>query len=410
MNRPLLTLLLAQFLTAFADNAILFTAFAMISQAEVGEWYKPALQGSFLLAFVVLAPWVGRFADHHPKSAVLAWGNGLKALGAALLLAGVDPLAAYAVVGIGAAVYGPAKYGILPDLVPHNRLVRANGLVEGSTIVAIVLGAVIGAHVADQSIGAALTLVAAAYAASLVGALFIPRIRSAAPTDGPALVQFAAMMRGFLATPRARFSMLGASIFWAAAVVLRVMLVAWAPAVLLTATTSDIANLTVYIAAGIAFGSVVVPWLIPIERLRRARLAAYVMGALILLLGATAAPLPAKGLLLAIGVAGGIFVVPINAALQELGHQSIGAGGAVAIQNFFENLAMLAGTGVYTFALAQGLDPVVGVFGLGLLVMTATAVVSWHLPQEVVEIASATPPLAGVPAPRRPHAALEEEG
>ncbi len=382
MSRPVLILLFAQFLTAFADNAILFTAFAMISDADIGEWYKPALQASFLVAFVVLAPWVGRLADRRPKRSVLAIGNALKAAGTVLLLAGIDPLLAYAVVGIGAAVYGPAKYGILPELVGHERLVTANGWVEGSTIVAIVLGAVVGAHVADASVGAALAMIGGAYFASLIAALFIPATASGRESHGPALRQFVGMMRGFFTTPRARFSMLGAAVFWASAVVLRVMLVAWAPAVLFTATTSEIANLTVFIAGGIAVGAVAVPYLVPIERLRRARLAAYVMGGLILLLGATSDPTLAKGLLLAIGMAGGIFVVPINAALQELGHRSIGAGGAVAIQNFFENLAMLVGTGLYTLALGNGLDPVVGVYALGILVMIATAIVSWHLPPE----------------------------
>lgn len=383
MKRAVYTLLGAQFLTAFADNAILFTAFAMIGRMSVGAWYKPALQAVFLVAFVVLAPWVGRLADRYPKRTVLAWGNALKAGGTALLLAGVDPLLAYTVVGVGAAVYGPAKYGILPELVDHQRLVRANGLVEGSSIVAIVLGAVVGAHVADASVGAALAMIAAAYLASLAGALFIPMTTGRRPANGPALRSFVTLMGGFFTTPRARFSMLGTSIFWAAAVVLRVMLVAWAPAVLLTTDTADIANLTVYIAIGIALGAVLVPYLVPIARLRRARLAAYLMGVLIVLLGACHSQWLAQGLLLAIGLSGGVFVVPINAALQEIGHRTIGTGGAVAIQNFFENLAMLVGTGLYTLALGRGLDPVVGMYTLGVLVVVATVVVSGHLPRAV---------------------------
>ena len=382
MKRSVYTLLGAQFLTAFADNAILFTAFAMIQKMPVGAWYKPALQAAFLVAFVVLAPWVGRLADRHPKRTVLAWGNALKALGTGLLLAGVDPLLAYAVVGVGAAVYGPAKYGILPELVGQGTLVRANGLIEGSSIVAIVLGAVVGAHLADRSIGLALGAIGAAYLLSLVGALFIPATAGRRPPEGPALRHFATLMGGFFTTSRARFSMLGTSIFWAAAVVLRVMLVVWAPAVLLTTDTAAIANLTVYIAIGIAIGALLVPRLIPLGRLRRARLAAYVMGALIVLLGTCDSTLVAKGLLLAIGLSGGIFVVPINAALQEIGHRTIGSGGAVAIQNFFENLAMLTGTGLYTLALDKGLDPVLGMYVLGLIVVAATVVVSGHLPRE----------------------------
>lgn len=383
MNRKIYILLLAQFLTAFADNAILFAAFAMITQEfSRGDWYQPALQASFLLSFVLLAPWVGRFADRRAKRTVLAVGNVIKAVGALMLLASIEPLIAYAVVGIGAAIYGPAKYGILPELIRHENLVKANGLMEGSTIVAIVLGAVIGARVADASIDAALWLVFASYAVSFVTALFIPKVAGKVIEKGRAIPQFVTMMRGFFTTSRARFSMLGASIFWAAAVVLRVMMVAWAPAVLFTTTTTEIAALTVYIAIGIAVGAFVVPWLIPIEYLRRARLAAYAMGAFIILLGATDNPLLAKVLLFAIGMSGGIFVVPINAALQEIGHRTIGAGGAVAIQNFFENLAMLIGTGLYTLALTSNLDPVIAVSSLGLMVIMATTIIAWHLPKD----------------------------
>ena len=385
MSRHVYTLLLAQFLTAFADNAILFAAFALITQELArGDWYQPALQASFLVAFVVLAPWVGRFADARPKRTVLVVGNAVKGLGALLMLLQLEPILAYAVVGIGAAIYGPAKYGILPELVGDKKLVKANGLIEGSTIVAIVMGAVVGAGLADESIAMALTAVFVSYLLSLLIALFIPKLQPKprdAAQQGAAIPHFIKMMRGFFTTSHARFSMLGASIFWAAAVVLRVMMVAWAPAVLFTTTTSEIANLTVFIAIGIAIGAVLVPWLIPIERLRRARVAAYAMGAFIMLLAVTSDPLLTKFLLFTIGICGGIFVVPINAALQEIGHRSIGSGGAVAIQNFFENVAMLLGTGLYSIALSGGVDPVAAVIALGVLVIITTTIIAWRLPK-----------------------------
>lgn len=383
MKPSLYALLIAQFLTAFGDNAILFTAFAILSQqAAHGEWYKPAMQASFFLSFVLLAPWVGRLADRLAKGRVLGVGNIIKALGALLLLAGFNPLLAYGIVGIGAAIYGPAKYGILPELVSHDRLVKANGWVEGSTIIAIVLGAVIGAKLADRSIATALWMITLLYLVSLFTTLFIKGVTATQHDHAPALRAFVTQMGSFFETSRARFSMLGAAIFWAAAVVLRVMLVAWAPAVLLTSTTSEIANLTVFIALGIAVGSVIVPWLIPIERLRRARLAAYLMGILIMLLGLSDSAVNAKVVLFAIGFSGGLFVVPINAALQEVGHRTIGSGSAVAIQNFFENLAMLVGTGLYTLALGNSADPVIAIYTLGLLVIFATTFIAWHLPRE----------------------------
>ena len=164
MNRNVRLLIAAQFLSAFADNALLFAAIAMVlHSAHLAGWYIPALQASFLVAFVVFAPWVGVVADRHSKVRVLFGANGIKALGAGLLLVGLDPLAAYAVAGVGAAFYGPAKYGILPELLGHDRLVAANGLIEGTTIVAIVAGALAGGIAADRSVPLALIGVIACY-------------------------------------------------------------------------------------------------------------------------------------------------------------------------------------------------------------------------------------------------------
>lgn len=383
MNRGLYSLLVAQFLTAFADNAILFIAIAMILNAPgTGSWYIPALQSAFLVAFVVLAPWVGPFADSRPKAMVLMIGNLLKGIGAILILFGLEPLFAYTLVGVGAAVYGPAKYGILPEMLPHDRLVQANSWIEGSTIVAIIAGTVIGARVADFSVTAALLLVVACYGLSLAATFLIPRIAPRHAGEGRGVRHFVEMMRSLFATSRARFVMLGTSLFWAAAVVLRLLLVAWAPVVLLTRNTADIADLTLALAIGIVIGAILVPRLIPIERLRRARLAAYAMGLFILALSQIEAVWPARAILVLVGVTGGLFMVPVNAALQEIGHQTIGSGGAVALQNFFENVAMLTTVGLYTFASANGAPPVASIITVGFLVLIATFLVSWHLPPD----------------------------
>ncbi|SCZ64874.1 lysophospholipid transporter LplT [Thiohalomonas denitrificans] len=383
MTRAVFSLLIAQFLTAFADNAILFIAIATVIQAaEVGEWYKPALQASFLVAFVLLAPWVGRLADKRPKAEVLMVGNVLKAIGALMMLAGIEPLLSYAVVGIGAAIYSPGKYGILPELVHHDHLVKANGWVEGSTIVAIILGAVIGGHLADISIPAALGMVTCCYIASLIATRFIPRIAPHREVTGSAVAHFGRTLRQFMHGSRARFAMLGASVFWGASVVLRVMLTVWAPAVLMMTATGDIANLAVYIALGIAAGSLLAHKLIPLDFVRRARFAGYLMGAGAMALAVTSDPMLAKAALVFCGVMGGIFVVPVNAALQEIGHHTVGAGGAVAIQNFFENLAMLVATAVYTGLLIFDLDPVIMMAGLGALIMIATLAISVRLPSD----------------------------
>lgn len=382
MSRGVWVLLGAQFLTAFADNALLFTAFAMLLKAPRGDWYVPALQASFLVAFVVLAPWVGPLADRRPKPHLLLIGNVLKASGAGLMFAGIEPMAAYALVGTGAAVYGPAKYGILPELVGRDRLVRANGWVEGSTIVAIVLGTVVGPRVADRSVPLAFIVAIACYVASAVAALALPRLAAVQRDAAAGIRPFVGRMRSLFDVATARFAMLGNSLFWASAAVLRLLLVAWAPVVLLTETTADVGDLTLFLALGIVVGALVVPRLIPIQRLRRARLAAYAMGACILVFSLIDSTWPARAVLVAIGVCGGMFLVPINAALQNIGHRTIGSGRAVALQSFFENSAMLTSVAVYTAAVAAGARPVASIVVVGGLVLLATTLVSWRLPPD----------------------------
>lgn len=383
MKRDLWRVLITQFLTAFADNAVLFTVITMVmQQSELSGWYVPALQASFLVAFVLCAPWVGRFSDARPKPRILFGANVIKAVGAGLLLFHLEPLLAYAVIGLGAAAYSPAKYGILPELVDEQTLVKANGWIEGSTILAILSGTLVGSMLAEYSVTLALLAVIGLYITSALIALTIHHNLIVGPAAGRALGNFFTQMRGLLATPRARFSALGVSLFWAAATVLRVLLVAWAPAVLFIHSTTDIAMLTMFVAIGIAVGSVLVPRLIPMAYLRRARLAAYVMGMVIVLLATVESVGIARLALFLAGVCGGLFVVPINAALQEIGHKSIGSGGAVAIQNFFENLAMLLASGIYSLVAGAGVDPVFTMVWLGVIVIIATVLVSWHLPRD----------------------------
>ena len=388
MNRGIRVLLGAQFLTAFADNAILFTAIAMVffdhDAPPRAAWYVPALQASFLVAFVALAPWSGPFADRRPKPHVLLIGNMLKAAGAALMFAGVEPLVAYALVGAGAAVYSPAKYGILPELVGSDRLVRANGWIEGSTILAIVLGTVVGSRIADRSISYALMMVIACYALSAAATLALPRLPAAQADAAAGIRTFVGRFRTLFETATWRFSMLGNALFWASAAVLRLLLVAWAPVVLLTATASDVADLTLFLALGIVVGALLVPHLIPIERLRRARLAAYAMGVAILVFSLAGSAWPARAALFAIGICGGMFLVPINAALQNIGHRTIGSGRAVALQSFFENASMLTSVAIYTAAVSAGAQPVHSILVVGVLVLIATTLVSWRLPPDPV--------------------------
>ncbi|MGZ8218127.1 lysophospholipid transporter LplT [Methylomagnum sp.] len=383
MNRGLFTLVGAQFLSAFGDNAILFTVIAMVLHAGGrGAWYVPALQSVFLVSFVALTPWVGNLADRLPKPRVLVLANLVKALGGFAILLGMEPLIGYGIIGVGAAAYGPAKYGILPELVGAEKLVRANGWMEGATIAAILFGTVGGARLADQSIQLALIAVVGLYFVSAAVALFLPKLSARGVAAGSAWGKLVGLMKGLLGSPRARLVLLALSLFWASAATLRVVMVAWAPEVLNLKTATDIAELTLYLAIGIIIGSGLVPRLIPLELVRRTRFAAYAMAGLFLLLAGVEELWTARAVLLAIGVAGGMFVVPLNAAIQQIGHRTVGSGGAVAVQNFFQNGAILLSMGVYTLASAQGVGSVATILTLGGVVGVLTLVVSLRLPKQ----------------------------
>ncbi|MCP5142859.1 MAG: lysophospholipid transporter LplT [Chromatiales bacterium] len=374
--RDIRLLILAQFLTAFADNAVLFIAVGMVRDTPQAGWYVPALQASFLIAYVVLAAWVGPFSDSRSKTTVLIGANLIKASGVGLMFAGVEPLIAYAVVGIGGAAYSPAKYGILPELVDSTRLMKLNAWVEGSTIAAILTGGLVGGMLVDRSVSMALLVVLGLYGASaLVARLMCPLPAVAAWPTG-ALRRFGATLRELARDHEARYALIGSGLFWSSAAVLRVIVVAWAPVVLGLASMQDIAELTLWSALGIGIGSMLAPRLIPLAALSRTRFAAYLMAWAILLLAIVDHVWAARLALLLAGVAGGVFVVPVNAVLQAIGHRGVGsgddndranAGAVVAVQRFVENAMMLLATGGYAGLAALGVKPVPALFGLCVL-------------------------------------------
>jgi MFS family permease len=144
MKRGFYTIMAAQFFSSLADNALLIAAIALLIEMAAPEWMRPLLKLFFTVSYVVLAPFVGAFADSMPKGRVMFVTNTIKVFGCALLFFAVHPLLAYAVVGLGAAAYSPAKYGILTELLPPEKLVAANGWIEGTTVGSIVLGTMVG--------------------------------------------------------------------------------------------------------------------------------------------------------------------------------------------------------------------------------------------------------------------------
>src|SRR5665647_2438141 len=380
-SRGMLAVLVAQFVSALADNALLFAAIALLKSQMAADWQIPMLQEFFVVAFIILAPFVGPFADTWPKGRVMLVANGLKFIGAAAMLAGLHPLLAYGMVGIGAAAYSPAKYGILSELVTADKLVQANSLMEGSTIVAILLGAVLGGLLADHSVSGALTAVAACYLLAAAANLLIPRLAPAHVLEyfSPKVLvkDFMHALRTLFGNADARFSLIGTGIFWGAGSTLRFLLVAWVPVALHIMDNSTPANLSGAVAIGIALGAGAAAKFVSLHTVNRALPAGILIGALILAF-AHVNSLPAAVLMLIItGACGGFYVVPLNALLQERGHESVGAGHAIAVQNFFENFCMLLMIGFYTIMAKSGASVIASTTAVGVLVFVCITLLAY---------------------------------
>ena len=377
-SRPMLAVLLAQFLSAFGDNALLITAIGLVKSQGHTDWI-PLLQACFVVPFILLAPFVGALADAFPKGRVMLLANSLKLIAAALMAVGFNPLLCYGLAGVGAATYSPAKYGILSQLFGAEKLVKANGLLEGSTIVAILLGVLGGGWLADHGLELAFAGVIAVYALATAINLLIPRLPAEHPLQR---FDFIGLLREFLAGLRAlwgdrdaRFSLLGTSVFWGTGSTLRLLLFAWVPVALGLTSNQMPANLMGVVSIGIVVGAGLAGALVRLEQVNRALLGGLLLGPLVLLFAQQTTLVPAALLLAAIGAAGGFFVVPLNALLQERGHQNIGAGRALAVQNLWENLAMLGFVGAY--ALVEGLPVVNMAMGFGAVVLVGIAVLAW---------------------------------
>ena len=375
LSRGLAAVLAAQFLSALADNALLFAAIALLKSHAAPGWQIPLLQAAFVLAFIVLAPFAGPFADAWSKGRVMLIANTVKLAGAGAMLLGLHPLIAYNLVGIGAAAYSPAKYGILSELMPTDKLVKANGLMEGSTIVAILLGALLGGMLADISPGVALLVVCACYLLAAIANLLIPRLPAAHQRQQWAplslVVDFKTALVALWHDRDARFSLLGTSVFWGAGSTLRLMLVAWVPVALLISDLSMPANLSGAVAIGIAIGAAGAALFVDLRKVNRALPAGLLIGLVIIIFAQVTDLYAAIALLVLLGACGGFYVVPLNALLQERGHETVGAGHAVAVQNFFENFAMLALVGLYTLMDASGMPVVQAATIFGGTILTA---------------------------------------
>ena len=373
MTKGFYTLLIAQFLSALADNALLFAAIALLQQMHAPDWHEPLLLQFFVISYIVLAPFVGSFADALPKGRVMFLANGIKFFGSLAMILGMPPLYAYGIVGIGAAAYSPAKYGILTELLPPDKLVSANGWMEGSTVIAIILGAIIGGKMASISPQSAMIAIAFIYLIAAVFNMFIPKlpIDHAIAKKDPLYI-LSDFYRSFVALwrdPQGQVSLSVTTLFWGAGATLRLVVIAWA-GIALGFGLDQATQLTATVALGVALGSMIAAKFITLENSVKVLPAGIVMGVLVITMAFVAEWHIAAILLFTIGVLSGFFVVPLNALLQHRGHLLIGAGHSIAVQNFNENLGILILSGAYTLMVKANLqiNHIIIIFGLFVIV------------------------------------------
>jgi LPLT family lysophospholipid transporter-like MFS transporter len=376
-TRGMVAVLAAQFLSALADNALLFGALALLKIRHYPDWTQPLLQEFFVGAYILLAPFVGPFADSRSKGGVMFIANGLKVLGGLGMCLGLNPFVAYGLVGVGAAAYSPAKYGILSELTSPERLVQANGLMESSTIAAILIGAIAGGVLADWNVSGALVIVTVCYCGAAAANLLIPKLppaRAVASMSIPSLFrEFTQATHDLVKIPDARFSLVGTSVFWGAGATLRFLLVAWVPIALGVTTNAMPAYLNAMVAIGIVIGAGLAGKFITLQKADRSLPAGVLIGVAVCLLAGTTNIPVAFGVVTIVGACGGFFLIPLNALLQERGHQSVGAGNAIAVQNLCENSVMLLMIGFYISIVRAGASISVVAASFGAAVSLAIA-------------------------------------
>jgi len=394
LNRAFYIILLAQFLSALADNALLFAAIGLLVFFSAPEWHSPLLQTVFVIAYIVLAPLVGPFADALPKGRVMLIANTVKFAGCLIMLAGLHPLLAYAIVGIGAAMYSPAKYGILTELLPPEKLVVANSWMEGTTVAAIVLGAIIGGALINPQLAEsilaqvgltavviapkfAIVAITGMYLGAAVINLLIPRlpIDHKLPSRSPLYVlhDFGHSFKLLWRDPLGQVSLAVTTLFWGVGSTLRLLIIEWA-ALNMKYSLGQATQLTAATAVGIALGSILAGKFVRLEHAIRTLPAGILLGMVPIALIWVESLVPALVLLTLIGMLAGFFVVPMNALLQHRGHLLMGAGHSIAQQNFNENISILMLTGAYALMVRAEwhIHAIILVFGLFISsVMTA---------------------------------------
>ena len=402
MKKGFFTIMSAQFFSSLADNALLVAAIEMLKISNAPSWHIPALGPMFALFYVILAPFLGAFADAVPKGKVMFLANGIKVIGCLMMLFGGHPLLAYAVVGLGAAGYSPAKYGILTELLPNSQLVKANGWIEGLTIMSIILGIGLGGLLVGPVISRQLLALDIPYISTgittapesaiavivflyVIAAIFNLRIpRTEAPLQ-PFAHGVVGLMRDFsscnarLWTDKlGQISLATTTLFWGVSGNLRIIVFAWA-AVALGYTTSQSTKLVAVVVVGTAAGAIFASMRMRLDKATGVIPLGIVLGLLVIGLNAITNVYVAAPFLILLGAIGGYMVVPMNALLQHRGANLMGAGRSIAVQNFNEQACILGLGAFYTGMTKFGFSAFIAItlFG-GVVAGTMWLILRWN--------------------------------
>ncbi len=392
----------AQFFSSLADNALLIAAIALLIQMDAPEWMTPLLKLFFVLSYVLLAAFVGAFSDAFPKGRVMFITNLIKIAGCAIMFFSVHPLIAYAVVGFGAAAYSPAKYGILTELLPPEKLVAANGWIEGLTVASIILGTLLGGALINEHVAAvllsfdtslvhihvntptemALLVITLIYVLAAIFNLRIPdtgaRYNNNQATPIKLVMGFVSCIKILWSDKLGQISSAVTTLFWGAGATLQFIVLKWAEHSLGMALDKA-AVLQGVVAVGIAIGSIAAAQFVPLKKSLSVMPLGIAMGVVVMTMTLVHSVWFAYPLLIIIGALAGYFVVPMNALLQHRGHVLMSAGKSIAVQNFNENLSILVMLMLYAVMIKMNLNVNVVIVLFGLFVAAAMALVMcWH--------------------------------
>ncbi|HZY15912.1 MAG TPA: lysophospholipid transporter LplT [Ramlibacter sp.] len=408
MKRGFYTIMAAQFFSSLADNALFIAAFELLKSSQAPTWQAAALVPMFALFYVILAPFVGALADAKPKGQVMFLSNAIKVVGCLMMLFGSHPLLAYAIVGLGAAAYSPAKYGILTELLPPSQLVKANGWIEGLTIASIILGILLGGQLVGHALSARmLTLdfplldsgIDTPAEAAIFVLIFIYIVAAwfniLIPRTG---VQMRPIPRNLLELVPdfwscnsrlwrdrlGQISLATTTLFWGVSGNLRYIILAWS-AVALGYSTTQASSLSGVVALGTAAGAILASMRVRLDRATSVMPLGIAMGLLVISMNFITNVWVAAPFLVLLGALGGYMVVPMNALLQHRGHNLMGAGRSIAVQNFNEQACILGLGALYSLSAGLGMTAFGAITGFGIVVAGMMWLIQrWHKHNSIV--------------------------